>query len=334
MNDPRLQEGSMSFGRLFTLFAVCPMFLAAQSERGNITGIVTDPAGAAISGARLTITHLDTNATLTAIASESGEYNAPNLLPGKYRVEITAAGFKRFLQENVVVAAASTARLDAQLQIGAVTETVEVTANAVQIQVDDAKVSTHVQNKLVDELPLVVGGEMRSPFNLVQVAAQARGDGQEMSLGGGQVASWNATLDGHSVGTNRSSDTAESALNTPSVEALTEFTVDTNGFKAEYGQAGGGVMTFASKSGTNRLQGVVYDFLRNDAMDARGFFGLQPFRIQAERFRRHCQRPNRNPQALRRPEQELLLLFLRRIPEPRWRQRHHSVGAHSGDVPW
>src|SRR5690606_10654445 len=69
-----------------------------------------------------------------------------------------------------------------------------------------------------------------------------------------------------------SSDTAESALNSPSVEALTEFTVDTNGFKAEYGQAGGGVMTFASKSGTNRLQGVVYDFLRNDAMDARGFF--------------------------------------------------------------
>jgi hypothetical protein len=86
------------------------------------------------------------------------------------------------------------------------------------------------------------------------------------------VASWDATLDGHTVGTNRSSDTAEAALNTPSVEALTEFTVDTNGFKAEYGQAGGGVMTFASKSGTNRLQGTLYSFLRNDAMDARGFF--------------------------------------------------------------
>ena len=73
-----------------------------------------------------------------------------------------------------------------------------------------------------------------------------KGSGQQLSLGGGQVAAWDATLDGHSVGTNRSGDTAEAALNTPSVEALTEFTVDTNGFKAEYGQAGGGVMTFAS----------------------------------------------------------------------------------------
>ena len=74
------------------------------------------------------------------------------------------------------------------------------------------------------------------------------------------------------MGTNRSSDSAEAALNTPSVESLTEFTVDTNGFKAEYGQAGGGVMTFASKSGTNEFHGSAYDFLRNDAMDARGFF--------------------------------------------------------------
>jgi hypothetical protein len=116
---------------------------------------------------------------------------------------------------------------------------------------------------------------MRSPFNLVAVAAEAKGSGQGLSIGGGQAASWDATLDGHSVGTNRSGDTDEAALNTPSVEALTEFTVDTNGFKAEYGQAGGGVMSFASKSGTNQFHGSAYDFLRNDALDARGFFATQ-----------------------------------------------------------
>ena len=76
---------------------------------------------------------------------------------------------------------------------------------------------------MVDELPLVVGGAMRSPFNLVAVAPEARGDGQRLSIGGGQAAQWDATLDGHSVGTNRSGDTGEAALNTPSVEALTEF---------------------------------------------------------------------------------------------------------------
>src|SRR5207302_1990919 len=160
----------------------------------------------------------------------------------------------------------------AQLQLGQVSEQVEVTAAAVVIQTDNAKVSTQIQNKLVDELPLVVGGAMRSPFNLVPVVPEARGSGQGLSIGGGQVAQWDATLDGYSVGTNRSGDTDEAALNTPSLEALTEFTVDTNGFKAEYAQAGGGTMTFASKSGTNQFHGSAYDFLRNDVMDARGFF--------------------------------------------------------------
>src|SRR5262249_13660822 len=159
---------------------------------------------------------------------------------------------------------------DVQLQLGQVTEAVEVTATASTIQTDNAKVSAQVQNQLVDELPLVVAGAMRSPFNLVQVAPEARGSGQALSLGGGQGAQWDATLDGYSVGTNRSGDTDEAALNTPSVESLTEFTIDTNGFKAEYGQAGGGIMTFASKSGTNAYHGSAYDFLRNDAMDARG----------------------------------------------------------------
>lgn len=264
----------MSIARLLLALS-CVGILVAQSERGNIAGIVTDPGGAAVANASLRVINRDTNATLNIQSTDTGEFSAPNLTPGAYRVEISASGFKTYLQNSVVVAAATTVRLDAQLQLGQVSETVEVTANAVQVQTEDAKVSTRVQNKLVDELPLVVGGEMRSPFNLVAVAAEAKGDGQRMSLGGGQVASWDATLDGHSVGTNRSSDTAEAALNTPSVESLTEFTVDTNGFKAEYGQAGGGVMSFASKSGTNQVHGSAYDFLRNDAMDARGFFARQ-----------------------------------------------------------
>ncbi|HYO81850.1 MAG TPA: TonB-dependent receptor [Bryobacteraceae bacterium] len=246
--------------------------LTGQSERGNVSGTVTDPGGAAVAGAKLTLVHVDTNTTLTSATSEAGEFNIPNLSPGSYRLDVTAPGFKHQVQDKIIVAAASGTRVDVQMQLGQVTETIEVSAAAVLIQSENAKVSTQVQNKLVDELPLVVGGEMRSPFNLVAVAAEARGSGGRMSLGGGQAAAWDATLDGHSVGTNRSSDTAEAALNTPSVEALTEFTVDTNGFKAEYGQAGGGVMTFASKSGTNQFHGSAYDFLRNDAMDARGFF--------------------------------------------------------------
>ncbi len=247
----------------------------AQSERGLIGGTVTDQTGAAVPSAEVVVVNTATNATFKVIASSSGEFSAPNLIPGAYRVTVSATGFKRVVQQNVIVAASSSVRLELQLQIGQVSEQIEVVGNAAAVQTDTAKVSTQVQNKLVDELPLVVAGSMRSPFNLVAVAAEARGDGQRLSLGGGQAASWDATLDGHSVGTNRSGDTAEAALNTPSVEGLTEFSVDTNGFKAEYGQAGGGVMTFASKSGTNDIHGTVYNFLRNDAMDARGFFAAR-----------------------------------------------------------
>jgi len=262
----------MRIARSIALLLLGSLAVMAQSERGNITGIVTDPTGATIPSAQVSVINRDTNALTKVVTTGTGEYNAPNLLPGVYRIEILAPGFKRFVQQNVVVSASTTLRLDAQLQLGQVTEQVEVTATVAAIQTETAKVSTHVQNQLVDELPLVVAGSMRSPFNLVSVVPEARGSGQGLSLGGGQVAQWDATLDGYSVGTNRSGDTAEAALNTPSVEALTEFTVDTNGFKAEYGQAGGGVMTFASKSGSNRFHGSAYDFLRNDAMDARGFW--------------------------------------------------------------
>jgi len=258
--------------RLSFLITISLGISFAQSERGNISGLVTDPGGASIAAATVTVVHVSTNATSTATTTGSGDFNVPNLLPGQYRLEVSSAGFKKNVQSNVVLAASGSVRIDIQLQLGQVSETVEVQASAQVLQTDSAKTSTQVQNKLVDELPLVVGGAMRSPFNLVQVAPEARGEGQRMSIGGGQAAAWDATLDGHSVGTNRSSDTAEAALNTPSVEALTEFTVDTNGFKAEYGQAAGGVMTFASKSGTNKLHGSAYDFLRNDKLDARGFF--------------------------------------------------------------
>jgi hypothetical protein len=258
-----------------TMVAMIALSAMAQSERGAISGVVTDSTGAGIAGAEVLLIARGTNATTRTVTSAVGEFAAPSLLPGAYRIEIAAAGFKKYIQTEVVLAAASSVRIEAQMQLGQVSEQIEVSAAASVIQTDNAKVSTQVSNKMVDELPLVVSGSMRSPFNLVAVAAEARGDGQRLSLGGGQAAQWDATLDGHSVGTNRSADTAEAALNTPSVEALTEFTIDTNGFKAEYGQAGGGVMSFASKSGTNEFHGTVYNFLRNDALDARGFFAAR-----------------------------------------------------------
>jgi hypothetical protein len=249
---------------------VIPISLSGQTEYGNITGVVSDPTGAVIPGAEILVTNTATNVKKTTITTAGGEYNVP-VPPGTYQVQVTLTGFKRHVGDNVVVAAATTLRLDVKLQLGEMSEVVEV-SGVTQIQTENAKISTAVQNRLVDELPLVVLGAMRSPFDLVNITPESKGRGNTISLGGGQAAAWDATLDGISVTTNRSADAAEITYTAPSVEGITEFTVDTNGFKAEYGQAGGGVMTFVSKSGTNQLHGTAYDFLRNDALDARGFF--------------------------------------------------------------
>jgi len=255
------------------LLAVLAATLAsAQSERGNIAGIVTDSTGAAMANVTVTITNKATNISEQVLTTNTGEFNAPNLSPGVYKVEITTSGFRRFAEDGVTLTAGATLRVNAQLQIGQVNESIEVLAQAAQVQTENAKVSTAVENKLVDQLPLVVGGALRSPFDLVSTVPEAKGSGNGISLGGGQAASWSATLDGLSVNTNRSADAGETAYLTPSVESITEFAVDTNGFKAEYGQAGGGVITFASKSGTNDFHGTAYEFLRNDDFDARGFF--------------------------------------------------------------
>ena len=120
---------------------------------------------------------------------------------------------------------------------------------------------------------------MRSPFDLALITPEAKqiegsgvGSDETFGLGGGQVASWGITLDGVSAGTGRFASVQWASVNTPSLDAITEFTVDTNGFKAEFGRASGGIMTFASKSGTSSLHGTAYEFLRNDAFDARRFF--------------------------------------------------------------
>jgi len=261
----------MGFRVLYCVLLVSAA-LFAQSERGNITGVVTDSSGAVVPNVAVTITNTATNVPERVITTSAGEYNAANLVPGVYRIEVAASGFKRFSEAGVTLTAGSTARVDAKLEIGAVGESVQVQASAVQLQTENSKVSTAVQSVMVDELPLVVGGAMRSPYDLVAVAAESKGSGSALSLGGGEAGAWSATLDGLLVNTNRSSDAGETSYLAPSVESITEFAVDTNGFKAEFGQAGGGVITFVSRSGSNDFHGVAYDFLRNDDFDARGFF--------------------------------------------------------------
>jgi outer membrane receptor protein involved in Fe transport len=265
----------MTVRSLFPIFFVAAALCLAQSERGSITGSVTDTSHAAVVNAPVRVVNTATNAVSNVTTSSSGEYSAANLGPGSYRVEVTMPGFKKAIVSSVAVTAGATVRADVELQLGVASQTVEVQAHSVEVQTEDAKISTSVSTVMVDELPLVVSGGMRSVFGLEAIAPDAKG-GASLVLGGGQGGASGATFDGVPVNTNRQASGTETAFLTPSVESITEFSVDTNGFKAEYGQAGGGVVSFASKSGTNIVHGSAYDFIRNDDVDARGFFAASP----------------------------------------------------------
>ena len=267
----------MSLKRLTVLWLAVvvlsvPFGAFAQTERGTITGIVMDSTKAAVPGVSIKVVNTATNVATNVVSSESGSYSAANLPPGTYRIEATLQGFQTSNVDGILLNAGTTARVDVTLNLGSVTESVNVVAENQTVSTEDAKVATTVSNRLIDELPLVVGGAMRSPFDLLSTVPEARGTGNTTSLGGGQGGSFGATLDGISVNTNRQGDTTETAFLTPSLEAITEFQVETNGFKPEFGQAGGGNITFASKSGTNNVSGSGYGYFRHDALDRKGFF--------------------------------------------------------------
>ncbi len=242
----------------------------AQSERGTITGTVRDSSGAVIPAAKVVLTNTQTGVSFTSPSNAGGEYTVPQLQVGTYTVRVEKEGFRPAIITGLVLNASATMRADATLEVGTATQAIEVSANALSLSTENAKTSVTINNKLVDELPLVVGGTLRSPFNLAALTPEAKNVGGDNGfiLGGGQAAGYGTNLDGVSANTTRALTQSWVAVNAPSIEAITEFTVDTNGFKAEFGQATGGIMSFASKSGTNALHGTAYEFLRNNVLDA------------------------------------------------------------------
>jgi hypothetical protein len=247
--------------------------LWGQSERGTITGVVKDTSGAAVPGARVSVTQEATNTHESLVTNENGEFTVPSLPAGKYIVRAEKEGFRPAVVNNLPLDASQTVRADLSLEVGKMSDVIEVQANAVQLQTEDAQSSVTVLNKLVNDLPLVVSGAVRSPFDLAQLTPEAKNFGATgFVLGGGQANSYGTSLDGVTVNTTRALDTSWVSTNAPSIDAIDEFTVNTNGFKAEYGHAAGGVMTFVSKSGTNAYHGDAYEFLRNQALDANSFF--------------------------------------------------------------
>jgi hypothetical protein len=262
--------------RFHVLIGVCVVAnLMAQTDRGVITGTVKDVSGAVVPGAQVTAIQTSTNANFKTKTTSSGDFTVPSLPVGTYQVRVENTGFKTYLGNNVIVSAGATVPLDVTMELGTTQQTVEVSAASQMLQTEAGRVATEVSSRLVDELPVVVNGAVRSPFDLASSAAEVNSTGQ-YRVGGGRGGAYGMTLDGSSITTAGQLDSngvTWTQINTPSVDALTELSVTSGGFKADMGHASGGSMSFVSKSGTNLFHGTAYEFLRNQDLDAKGFYG-------------------------------------------------------------
>ncbi|HZQ22617.1 MAG TPA: TonB-dependent receptor [Terriglobales bacterium] len=254
--------------------------LVAQKTTGTISGVVTDPSGAVIANATVTITNVGTALTRTINTNEFGEYNAPDLPNGVYRILAKQSNFKESVVEKLELHVASTAIVNIQLQMGDTTEQVTVEANAIQVQTDSAQLGEVVDGEQVRSLPLngrnfVELTQMQpgvsSARSFDAVGKGLRG-GVNFAVNGNSMANNLFLVDGannNDVGSNRT------ILIYPSLESIAEFKMLRNSYGPEYGQASGSVVNIVTKGGTNQWHGSVFYFGRNDKLNAYDWFSAR-----------------------------------------------------------
>ena len=266
----------------------------AQVAGATLTGTVKDTSGGIIPNAQLTITDVATAVTRTVSSGGAGLYTAPNLLPGTYEVRVTAPGFSTAVQKGITLTVGAQQVLDITMQVGQMTQTVEVTTEAPTVELTSSTLSAQVNAATVRELPLngrswtdlanlqpgVAGIETQASFS--QGADRGnRGFGAQVTISGGRPQQNNYRMDGISVNDYSNGPPGSVMGGTLGVDAIQEFSVLTSNFSAEYGKSSGGVVNGISRSGTNAFHGSAYEFLRNSALDARNFFDgpvIPPFK--------------------------------------------------------
>ena len=270
----------MAISLFLSILAGIP--LSGQSSTAEISGFVSDETGAVVTSASVEVVKVDTGERRSYTTDQSGQYVVPQLVPGNYRVSVEAAGFRRLVRQGIVLQVGQQARIDLRLQVGAVSESVEVVAEAPLLETSDASLGQVIENRKVLDLPL-------NGRNIVALSALAAGVTPGTSFGIGtpdgraalvQAASSNVSINGGMTSSNDVmidgvplSVCCQNQISfQPSIDTTLEFRVRANMYDAQYGRTGGGVITFASRGGGNEYHGSVYHFLRNDNLDANNFF--------------------------------------------------------------
>ena len=266
--------------RLFAivLLAVALIVPGYGQTFGDISGAVRDSSGASIPGAQVTLVNVDTNATRTAISNDAGFYSFPALPPGTYSVKTEKTGFKTVTRPDILIQVQQSARVDVELPVGQVSESVEVSATAAMLTTENATVGTVIENKRIVDLPL----NGRNALSLVALSPNVSfgfpSAGQAGSRQGGIRADRSISIAGQRSQFNHFTldgvENTDPNFNTyvvePSVDALQEFKVQTGIYPAEFGR-GTAQVNMSTKSGSNDFHGTVYEFLRNDKLDAKNY---------------------------------------------------------------
>jgi hypothetical protein len=259
------------------MLAFCPMSFG-QTTFGKLAGTVTDASGASVPSAHVALTNLGTTEKRVAITDNAGGYQFVDLIPGQYRIDVEVTGFKHFTRMPVLIEVQQTTSIDIALQLGAVTQTVEVTAQTPLLQPQTSSLGQVVETRQVNELPL----NGRNAMNLVALAPSVVPQGQALGTPTGtNPFAWGNYQIGGAI-TNQGAEYLDgSPLNktyvnlfslVPTQDSLQEFKVQTNNLDAEWGRFAGGVVNFTTKAGSNDLHGVAYEYLRNTVLNANDWF--------------------------------------------------------------
>lgn len=265
---------------LFSLVLLGEVAGFSQLNTGTISGILTDPSGSVVPGASVSTRNVETGLARTAQANDRGRFTVPELPVGQYEITIEAHGFQTQLRRGITLAVGQEAVINITLTVGAVSEKVEVTAEAPLVETTTATTSSLVTERTVRELPLNgrsftdLMGIQPNVKNLVQIKGTSPnvGYGANFSVSGAHPHQTNYIVDGVVINDARTASPASVSGNLLGTDTIREFRMLAGNFSAEYGMVSGGIMTAVTKSGTNSLHGSAFEFLRNSALDARRFF--------------------------------------------------------------
>jgi hypothetical protein len=259
----------------------------AQVERASITGVITDEAGGVIPGAAVRIMNEETNTAVTVTTDNAGAYNAINLTPSSYTIEVDSPGFSKHVDKAFVVHVSQTARLDVKMAVGAVTQVVEVTGAAPILQTENAAVGQVIGARAINQLPLNgrniaqlavlapgVTGLSASPSGTINSGSrpdELRPGGTTIVANGARDFSNKMLLDG----VDNTEMISQTFVVRPGIEGIREFNVVTSNADAAYNRGGGVIIVTSTKTGTNNFHGSAYEFFRNSYLDSKNYFDLK-----------------------------------------------------------